>query len=205
MEDALAMTSKDLSSSTTLSNDIALRNSVQKNVGVIQDTIEGRSAAQLRRQKVKRRKIDPNKECAALPIMGSQDFDENHHAMVVSSSNLVSPIGDNKNERWYRNKLQHKSYAEEDNNISIITSNTNNSNLKSVISNDIERSNAVDALRKRVIKRLIDVTSPSTIPKQNMFRKLARDQDDTRVIVEMAVEMEASVEDTTKMLMDNCS
>ena len=70
---------------------------------------------------------------------------------------------------------------------------------------DIERSNAVDALRKRVIKRLIDVTSPSTIPKQNMFRKLARDQDDTRVIVEMAVEMEASVEDTTKMLMNNCS
>ena len=125
--------------------------------------------------------------------------------MVVSSSNLVPPIGDNKNERWYRNNLQHKSYVEENNNILVITSNSNTSNLKSVISNDQERSNAFDALRKRVIKRLIDITSPSTESKQNMFRKLARDQDNTRLIVEMAVEMEASVEDTTKMLMNNCS
>ena len=125
--------------------------------------------------------------------------------MVVSSSNLVSPIVNNKNERWNRNNLQYKSYVEEDNNLSIITLNSNNSNLKSVISNDQERSNAVDALGKRVIKRLIDVTSPSTESKQNMFRKLARDQEDTCVIVEMAVEMEASVDDTTKMLINNCS
>ena len=125
--------------------------------------------------------------------------------MVVKNSNVVSPIINNNDSRWYRNNLQYKSYAEEDNNLSIVTSSSNVSNLKSVISNDNERSNAVDALRKRVIKRLIDVTSPSTESKQNMFRKLARDEEDTRVIVEMAIEMEASVDDTTKMLMNNCS
>ena len=102
--------------------------------------------------------------------------------MVVKNSNVVSPIINNNDGRWYRNNLQYKSYAEEENNLSIVTSNSNVSNLKSVISNDNERSNDVDALRKKVIKRLIDVTSPSTESKQNMFRKLARDQEDTRVI-----------------------
>ena len=205
IEEAFAMTSNDLSSLTTLSNNISLRNHVQKEVGVLQDVVEGKSASQLRRQKTKKRKINKEKRLAAYPNSESKDFDLNRHAMVVKNSDVVSPIINNNDSRWYRNNLQYKSYAEEDNNLSIVTSSSNVSNLKSVISNDNERSNAVDALRKRVIKRLIDVTSPSTESKQNMFRKLARDEEDTRVIVEMAIEMEASVDDTTKMLMNNCS
>ena len=205
MDEVLAMTSNDLSSSTTLSENISLRNHVQKEVGVLQDVLEGKSASQLRRQKIKKRKINNEKRLAAYPNPRSKDFDLNRHAMVVKNSNVVSPIINNNDNRWYRNKLEYKSYAEEDNNLSIVTSGSNVSNLKSVISNDNERSNAVDALRKRVIRRLIDVTSPSTESKQNMFRKLARDEEDTRVILEMAIEMEACVDDTTKMLMNNCS
>ena len=57
---------------------------------------------------MKRRKKDKNKEMAALPISNSNEFDETQHAMTISSSqapNLVSPIGSNTNNRWFRGNL----------------------------------------------------------------------------------------------------
>ena len=50
IEDALALTFHDLSASTTLTHNVPLRNTVQKNVGELQDTLNGLSAAQLRRK-----------------------------------------------------------------------------------------------------------------------------------------------------------
>ena len=144
---------------------------------------------------------------AALPISNSNEFDERQHAMTISSSqatNIVSPIGCNTNNRWFRGNLHENNENDDDVNLSMITAPSMSSNLKSVISNDNERSDAVDCLRKKVIKRLIDVTSPTSESKQKMFKKLAQNQDDTRVVIEMAIEMEASVGDTTKMLMNNC-
>lgn len=49
-------------------------------------------------------------------------------------------------------------------------------NLKSVISNVTERESAVDTVRKKVIKRLIDVTSPTSDMKQQLFQKLIDNQ-----------------------------
>ena len=86
IKDALALTSHDLSASTTLTHNVPLRNTVQKNVGELQDTLNGLSAAQLRRKQVKRRKMDKSKLMAALPITSSNEFDERQHAMTVSSS-----------------------------------------------------------------------------------------------------------------------
>ena len=144
---------------------------------------------------------------AALPITSSNEFNERQHAMTISSSpnpNIVSPIGSNTNHCWFCGGLHDNHENDDDVNFSMITAPSMSSNLKSVISNNTERSNAVDCLRKKVIKRLIDVTSPTSESKKNMFKKLAQNKDDTRVVIEMAVEMEASVGDTTKMLMNNC-
>ena len=90
IEEALAMTSNDLSSLTTLSNNISLRNHVQKEVGVLQDIVEGKSASQLRRQKTKKRKVNKEKRLAAYPNSESKDFDLNRHAMVVINSKRLT-------------------------------------------------------------------------------------------------------------------
>ena len=177
IEDALALTSNDLSASTSLTHNVPLRNTVQKNVGELQDTLNGLSAAQLRRKRIKRRKINENKEMAALPISNSNEFDERQHAMTISSSqatNIVSPIGSNTNNRWFRGGLHENNENDDDVNLSMITAPSMSSNLKSVISNDNERSDAVDCLRKKVIKRLIDVTSPTSESKQNMLKNWHR-------------------------------
>ena len=56
IEDALALTSHDLSASTTLTHNVPLRNNVQKNVGEIQDILNGLSTAQLRRKNEEKKK-----------------------------------------------------------------------------------------------------------------------------------------------------
>ena len=114
-----------------------------------------------------------------------------------------APIGDNTNFRWYNNDLVNT----DNNNAAIVPSNisiSSTANFKSVISNVNERESAVDTLRKKVIKRLIDVTSFTSDMKQKLFRKLIDNKNDTRTIIEMSVEMESSIEDTKRMLFNNC-
>ena len=51
---------------------------------------------------------------------------------------------------------------------------------------------------KKVIKRLIDVTSPTSEAKQNLFKQLIDNKENTRMVIEMLVEMQSSVNDTKK-------
>ena len=93
---------------------------------------------------------------AALPITSSNEFDERQHAMTISSSqntNIVSPIGSNTNHCWFRGGLHENNENDDDVNLSMITAPSMSSNLKSVISNNTERSNAVDCLRKKSNKK----------------------------------------------------
>jgi len=52
--------------------------------------------------------------------------------------------------------------------------------------------------------QLIDISSPTSPEKQKLFENLVQQKDNTRVILEMAIEMGSSVDDTKKMLMNNC-
>ena len=153
IDDAMAMTAGDLSSSNVLSQNVTLRNTLQKSVGALKSTSNGFSAAQLRNQKIKRRRIDKSKATAALPLIEKQEFDHSQHAMTVGSSNLVSPIGENNNERWFRGNLYQNNEIVDYNNVSTISS-TSSANLKSVISSDTERKQAVESLQKKVIQKI---------------------------------------------------
>ena len=203
-DDAMAITACDLSSSKTLSGNVALRNTLQKCVGsLVTETKEGYSAAQLRAQKVKRRKVNRDRAMAALPIITQDSFDESEHALTITS-NAATPVGTNNNSRWFRNGLEHQTKIEDATNASTITS-SSVACLKSVISCDTERKSAVDSLRKKLIKRLIGVSSPTSEMKQNLFWKLIANEGNTRTVIEMAIEMESSIDDTKLMLMNNCS
>ena len=54
------------------------------------------------------------------------------------------------------------------------------------------------------MKRLIDVSSPPDNNKKALLHLLVNNEEITREIIEMAVEMGSSVEDTKRMLMNNC-
>ena len=207
MDDALAITASDLSNSKTISNNIELRNTMQIKTGPLQHSSNGMSAAQLRKQKVNRRKINDNIATAHMPLVQYNNFNEHQHAMICSSGKMVTPtpapIGEHTNFRWYNNSL----CKTEDTVEAIVPSNisiSSKANLKSVISNVTERESAVEILRKKVIKRLIDVTSPTSTKKQKLFQKLNNNQSDIKTIIEMSVEMESSIEDTKRMLFNNC-
>ena len=51
--------------------------------------------------------------------------------------------------------------------------------------------------------KLIDISSPTTPQKQKLFNSLVQKKDNTRVILEMPLEIGSLVEDTKTMLMNN--
>ena len=202
LDDAMALTACDLSGSKTLSGNIKLRNTLQKCVGDLELSANGMSAAQLRASKIKRRKVNRDVAMAAHPLKEKSSFDVCSHAIAVSA-NIESalPIGTNNNSRWNRGDLYRDTKIDDSNNMSTITTSTT-ANLKSVIGDDVERDHAVEALRKKVMKRLIDVTSPPCTSKATLFRNLMKKTEQTSTIIEMAIEMESSIDDTKKMLMN---
>ena len=69
---------------------------------------------------------------------------------------------------------------------------------------DDDQKADVDALRKKVIKRLIDISSPTNEYKKILFQQFVVNKENTRVIIELSVEMGLSVDGTKMMLMNNC-
>ena len=114
------------------------------------------------------------------------------------------PIGTNDNSRYYRNRLYENKDVDTLDNIVSTTSTSSLGNQNSVISSETVKTAAIDALRKKVIKRLIDISSPTNHKKQKLFQQLVKNEDNTRIIIEMSVEMGSSVDDTKMMLMNNC-
>ena len=155
-------------------------------------TTNGSSIAQLQKQRRKTRQPNIYESMAALPASSE----------MRAIAKIITPSGKNNNSRKYRNRLHHGLNGEQcDNEISTITE---SSNLKSVISNEDERKHVVNTLRKKVMKRLIDVASPTDDNKKALLHLLVTNDAMTKEIVEMAVEMGSSVEDTKRMLMNNC-
>lgn len=59
-------------------------------------------------------------------------------------------------------------------------------------------------LEKAVMRRLVDNSSPSSDDKKTIFHKMVKKDDAVKAIISIASDMDASVDDTKKMLMDNC-
>lgn len=51
--------------------------------------------------------------------------------------------------------------------------------------------------------KLINISSPTSPDKQKLFENLVQQKDNTRVILEMVIEIGSSVDDTKTMLMCN--
>ena len=61
-------------------------------------------------------------------------------------------------------------------------------------------------IKKRVMRRLVDCKiSPANDAKKKLFRKLVANDVESLAIIECAVDMESSVEETKEMLLNNCT
>ena len=67
-DEAMALTAIDLTSSNSLSQNINLRNTLQKSIGPLKTSSNGLSVAQLRAAKREKRKMNINQQTAALPL-----------------------------------------------------------------------------------------------------------------------------------------
>jgi len=193
-EEAMALTAIDLSRSTTLSENTTLRNELQKDIGPLQTSADGRSAAQIRAAKRQRRKANIDKITAAQPL------DNRHYFRTIKSSDSIkkeieSPIGKNNNSRWNRNRLYEVKSEDPDN--AVVSA-------SSVLTIEANKENQAESLRKKVIKRLIDVNSPKNENKKLLFKMLVKNEENTKMVIEMAIDMGSSVEDTKIMLFNNC-
>ena len=137
-------------------------------------------------------------------------MDKLHYFRTIQSSNpkkeIESPIGKNDNSRWNRNRLyQTKSEDTQDNHNLVSTVLASSAcNTDSVLTIEAIKDSPADSLRKKVIQRLIGVNSPKNENKKKLFNMLVKNEDNTKVIIDMALDMGSSVEDTKKMLINNC-
>ena len=202
-DNEMALTARDLSTSNILSDNGRLRKMLQKNIACLKTKSNDLIVVQLRAQKVKSRIINQDVAMAMLPIEDQDTFDKYCHAKTLSSK-VVSPIATNTNSRWYRNDLEKEAKIVNDSNFSTISS-SSIAKIKSVISNDDDHVNVVSYLRRKVMKRLIDILSPTSNTKQIFFCNLISNNENIRTVIEIVIKMESSVDDKKLMLMSNCS
>ena len=107
---------------------------------------------------------------AALPIDNIASFDNNLHAARLTKT-VVTPLGGNNNSPCSRNNLLKKDNIA-NNDYSSTLSSKSTTNLKTVISFDEDQTVPIDALRKKVIMKLIDISPHTTPQKQKVFDSL---------------------------------
>ena len=59
-------------------------------------------------------------------------------------------------------------------------------------------------LKKAVMKQLLDIKSPSSTKKRQRFKKLSKNDAGALTVIDLAIEMDSSIEDTKVMIMNNC-
>ena len=180
-KNVLGLTSEDLLQSIKLQEDTDLRNSLQLHVGPInvKSPIKigdsEKSLAEMRREARIKRFVSPEKLNSHL----SKNEDE---CSIVTPVSTISP---NKNSRWYRNEL------------SIVPVNP------PIATPDAKAQKSAN-LKKAVMKRLLQVSSPTTTNKRKCLNKLIANDFGANTVIDLAVEMGSSIEETKQMIMNNC-
>ena len=137
-----------------------------------------KSLAELRREARLKRFVSPHKTNLHLPIECGD----------ISVVTPASHLGSNDNLRWFRNNLSDSPIVDVDLHASTSPA----------------TSNKVTNLKKAVMKRLLSVNSPPSKTKRRCLKKLNDNDPAANTVIDLAVEMESSIQETTVMIMNNC-
>ena len=137
-----------------------------------------KSLAELRREARLKRFVNPHKA-------------NSHKTVDVDTISIVTPVksvGNNDNNRWYRNKLSKVPIS--------VDSATSHASFGTAASN----------MHKAVMKRLLqNNSSPTTLNKRKCFREMAAGDNEANTIIDLSLEMGSTVDEVTKMILDNCN
>ena len=150
----MALTAIDISQSISLSDNTNLRNTLQKDIGALKTTSHGKSVAQLRAAKRKRRKVNVDEVTAALPLENGHYFRNVQSSGAILQKGNESPIGKNYNSRHFRNKLYETIEDETQDNIVSTISTSSGGNQNSLVSIEASNHSRSNALRNKVMKSL---------------------------------------------------
>ena len=180
ISNAMSMASVNLVQNVDDDNFYDNKISLQEQIGPLTNFVGGKSVAQIRKEKRKSR--------------SPPSYIRDAHLPSNSISNIVSPPSI-KNNRFYNNNLC--SPVNEPSTLAIIQS------PESSVSRDSDSSNSkTKVLKRKIIRRLIDGSSPPTEKKKRCFNHLMAEDESAMEIIEIAVESNNSVEDTKKMLLN---
>ena len=180
----LGLTSEHLLQSIELQKDFDLSNTLQNSTGLIKSyKLKGTdnrvtSLAEIRREARVKRFVNPHKS------ESHKGFDDNE-ASVVSVVTPNPKIDNNKNNCGYRNKFSATPIADDKSDVTAST------------------SKPCSKIHKAVMKRLLDINSPTSASKRKCYRKLAADDNEVLTIINLSIEMDSTVEETKNMIINN--
>ena len=133
--------------------------------------------------KTEKRRVSPDKTFAHLTV---------RYSNIVSPSMMMVAI---RNKRQYNNNVVHTISGK----VTLCTSINSKIDVKTKSSSK-QSSN----LKKKAMQCLVGVASPPNEKKKKCFIKLVQNDDCAVTILDMAIEIGSSVENTKDMLMNNC-
>ena len=193
-DDVIARTAIDMTKNTEIQGNVKRRLELQREVGVITPFVNGKSMSQLRKEKRKQRKTSIYEESCHLK-----------HAAIEHDSSIVTPSYNDespKNNRWYNNRLM------DGDGVSSPPISVNSPQVSTLsFTEDINLKRTTE-LKKKVLRRLIDNTSPTSELKKNTFKAVVNNKAGVDEILAIACEMVGdNMSDTVnlckQMLMDN--
>ena len=175
VDDTIAQTCIQLTKNSEMQNDVRERLKMQKEVGPLTTFARGKSIAELRATKRKKRNISPHVANCHIKDPG---IDE-----VCGIITLNFSVASKKEQRWYNNHLN-----DTDSEIS--------STARTLTYDDDNIIAKEKVLEVKVVRRLIDNTSMTSKCKKIAFEKIYKNDKGVNAITNIATEIGSSVNHT---------
>ena len=98
---------------------------------------------------------------------------------------VITPVPRMKDSRWYRADLTDLE-------------------METKVNPNFSIDKKMNDLESKVMRRLIDVISPTSPQKQQAFKKMVNKDTTVSAVLKVAVQMNTTVDDTKNMVLNNC-
>jgi len=187
---AMGMVAVKMMDDETIQNDNIMRYGLQKRVGDLETTSSNGESIQTLREKRRKKMsfakiketahLSPERKRGALTFLRDrkENFDE-------EQCSVITPVPRMKDSRWYRGDLTDLK-------------------METKVNPNFSIDKKMNDLESKVMRRLIDVISPTSPQKQQAFQKMVNKDTTVSAVLKVAVQMNATVDDTKNMVLNNC-
>ena len=173
---AMGMVAVKMMVDETIQNDNIMRYGLQKRVGDLETTSSNGESIQTLLKKQTKMSFAKIKKTAHLSP------ERKRGAFDAEQCSVITPAPRSKDSRWYRSDLE----------------------METKVNPNFSIDKKMNDLESKVMRRLIDVISPTSPQKQQAFQKMVNKDTTVSAFSKVAVQMNATVDDTKNMVLNNC-